>query len=90
VRTSTSCWGDVRDGVVYVNAAASDGMRTGLTLEVYEAQPPLIDPTTGQSLGAPEKWLATVVVDRVLEKFSTARIKNGEGMVARGNVLRLK
>ena len=81
---------DVREGVVYVNAAASDGMHPGLTLEVYEAQPPLIDPATGQSLGAPEKWLATIVVDRVLEKFSTARVKNGEGMVARGNVLRLK
>jgi curli biogenesis system outer membrane secretion channel CsgG len=80
---------DVRGGVVYVNAAASDGMRPGLELDVYEAQPPLVDPETGKSLGSPEKYLGTVAIESVLEKFSTAKIVSGDG-IAKGQVLRLK
>lgn len=80
---------DVRNGVVFVNVAAPDGMRPGLELDVFEAQPPLVDPATGQNMGAPERRVGTVVIDSVLEKFSTAKITSGEG-VARGHVLRLK
>jgi len=80
---------DVRNGVVFVNAAASDGMRPGLELEVCEAQPPLVDPATGQSLGAPERHVAMIVIDSVFEKYSTAKITSGDG-IARGHVLRLK
>lgn len=80
---------DVRNGVVYVNAAAVDGMRRGLELEVTEAQPPLVDPATGQTLGAPERHVATIVIDSVFEKYSTAKITSGDG-IARGHVLRLK
>ena len=80
---------DVREGVVYVNAAELDGMKPGLELEVYVAEPPLVDPSTGKSLGAPERLIGTIVIDRVLEKFSTARVTKGEGL-ARGHVVRLK
>jgi curli biogenesis system outer membrane secretion channel CsgG len=80
---------DVREGVVYVNAAEADGMRAGLELEVYEAQPALVDPATGQSLGAPERHVGTIVIDAVMEKFSTARISVGQG-IARGQVIRFK
>jgi curli biogenesis system outer membrane secretion channel CsgG len=80
---------DVRNGTVYVNAAAADGMRPGLELEVCEAQPLLVDPSTGQSLGAPERHVATIVIDSVFEKFSTAKISSGDG-IARGHVLRFK
>lgn len=78
---------DVRDGVVYVNATAADGMKPGLELLVFERQPALVDPETGKSLGAPERQVGTVVIDDVLEKFSTAKITKGDG-VARGHVLR--
>ena len=80
---------DVRNGVVYVNAAAADGMRPGIELEVFEAQPPLVDPATGQTLGAPERRVGTIVIETVLEKYSTAKIVSGDG-IARGHVLRLK
>lgn len=80
---------DIRDGVVYVNSAAADGMRKGLQLQVFDQQPALVDPETGKALGAPEKMLGTIAIDSVLEKFSTAKIVSGEGM-ARGNILRLK
>lgn len=79
---------DERGGVVYINAGAADGMRPGLELEVFEAQPALVDPETGSSLGAPERLVGTVVIDTVLEKFSTAKITKGEAM-ARGHIVRL-
>ncbi|MBI3568165.1 MAG: hypothetical protein HY084_08195 [Gemmatimonadetes bacterium] len=78
---------DVRDGVVYVNATAADGMKPGLELLVFEQQPPLVDPETGKSLGAPERQVGTIVIDTVLEKFSTAKITKGDG-ITRGHVLR--
>jgi curli biogenesis system outer membrane secretion channel CsgG len=78
---------DVREGVVYVNATAADGMRAGLQLLVFEQQPALVDPETGKSLGAPERQVGTIVIDKVLEKFSTAKVTVGDG-IARGHVLR--
>lgn len=80
---------DVRSGVVYLGAAAADGVRPGLELEVYEVGEALTDPGTGQSLGAPEKFLGIVKVETVLERFSTASVVSGEGF-GRGHVVRLK
>ncbi len=80
---------DVRNGVVYVGATGNDGMQPGLELEVYEAGEALIDPATGQSLGAPERFVGTIVIETVLERFSTAKIVGGDGLT-RGHVVRLK
>lgn len=86
-------WGgrvvDVREGVVYLNSGADQGMRVGMALDVYEIQPALVDPETGKNLGAPDKMIGTLVVTSVLEKFSTARMASGEGF-SRGNIVRLK
>ncbi|MEK6612041.1 MAG: CsgG/HfaB family protein [Gemmatimonadota bacterium] len=80
---------DVREGVVYVNATAVDGMKPGLELLVFEMEPALVDPETGKSLGAPERQVGTIVIDKVLEKFSTAKVTVGDG-IARGHVLRFR
>jgi hypothetical protein len=80
---------DVRNGVVYLGAAGADGMQPGLELEVYEMGEALVDPSTGQSLGTPERFVGTVTVVTVLERFSTAKASSGEGF-ARGHVVRLK
>ncbi len=86
-------WGgrvvDVREGVVYLNAGADQGVRVGMELDVYEIQPALVDPETGKNLGAPDKMIGSLVVTSVLEKFSTARIASGEGF-SRGNIVRMK
>jgi curli biogenesis system outer membrane secretion channel CsgG len=79
---------DVRNGVVYLGATERDGMKPGLELEVYEIGEPLVDPGTGQSLGSPERFVGTVKIETVLEKFSTARLVTGEG-VARGHIVRM-
>jgi curli biogenesis system outer membrane secretion channel CsgG len=80
---------DVRNGVVYLGAAGADGMEPGLELEVYEMGEALVDPGTGQSLGAPERFVGIVRIETVLEKFSTAKLVSGESL-ARGQVVRVK
>ena len=80
---------DVRNGVVYLSATQSDGMKPGLELDVYDVGEPLVDPATGESLGAPERLVGTVKVETMLEKFSTASVVTGEG-IARGHVVRMK
>lgn len=86
-------WGgrvvDVREGVVYLNAGADQGMRVGMQLDVYEIQPSLVDPETGKNLGAPDRMIGSIVVNSVLEKFSTAKVQGGEGF-SRGNIVRMK
>jgi curli biogenesis system outer membrane secretion channel CsgG len=86
-------WGgrvvDVREGVVYLNAGADQGMRAGMELDVFEIQPALVDPETGKNLGAPDRLIGSIVVNSVLEKFSTAKIVSGEGF-SRGNIVRMK
>ncbi len=81
---------DVRNGVVYLNATAADGMKPGLELDVYAQQEALVDPETGKSLGAPEELVGTIVVESVKETFSTAKIGAAGAAPARGNVIRFK
>lgn len=78
---------ELRDGVVYLNAGSADGVSPGLVLEVYEVQPPLIDPDTGKNLGAPDKLLGEIQVETVQAGFSTAKVVTGGGF-ARNNVVR--
>ena len=81
---------DVRNGVVYVNAASADGMRPGLELDVFAPQEALVDPETGKRLGAPEEFVGTIVVESVKEAFSTARIVTQGIVPARGQVVRFR
>ncbi len=80
---------DVRDGVAFINAAAADGMKVGLELQVFEMQPALVDPESGKSLGAPERLVGSLTIETVQEKYSTAKITQGDG-IARGFVVRVK
>lgn len=79
----------VRNGVVYLNVSAADGIKPGLELEVFSQEEALVDPATGKALGAPETLVGSIVVESVLEQFSTARIVTGDQIV-RGQVVRLK
>ena len=80
---------DFRDGVVYVNAGTGYGMQPGMALEIFDPQPPLIDPETGRNLGAPDKPIGEVVIDRVDAQYSTARVVSGT-QFKRNQVVRLK
>jgi len=80
---------DVRDGVVYINAGASAGIAAGTEFEVFHSGEPLIDPETGRTLGSPESPAGSIVVEKVQDSFSTARMNSG-GELQRGDVVRLK
>src|SRR4029079_3068929 len=45
---------DFRDGVVYVNAGATNGMTKGMALEVFDTQTTLIDSEKGRNIGTTE------------------------------------
>lgn len=80
---------DFRDGVVYVNAGSALGMVKGMTMEVFDPQPTLIDPESGRNLGSPEKLIGEVVIDGVEQQYSTATVVSGIGF-KRNQVVRLK
>lgn len=80
---------DFRDGVVYVNAGAALGMSKGMTLEIFDPQPTLIDPETGRNLGAPDKLVGEAVIDSVEAQYSTATVLSGSGF-KRNQVVRMK
>ena len=80
---------DVRDGVIYVNAGYGDGIRTGMTFDVYREEEPLIDPATGRVLGAPEERLGSIRITTTEEAFATAEPIEG-GDFARDDLLRYR
>jgi len=80
---------DFRDGVVYVNTGQGGGLTKGMTLEVFDPQPTLIDPETGRNLGSPEKLIGEIVVDAVEAQYSTATVVSGTAF-KRNQVVRIK
>jgi curli biogenesis system outer membrane secretion channel CsgG len=80
---------DFRDGIVYVNAGSALGMVKGMTMEVFDPQPTLIDPESGRNLGSPEKLIGEVVINGVEQQYSTATVVSGTGF-KRNQVVRLK
>jgi TolB-like protein len=68
---------DVRDGVIYVNAGFDAGIETGMEFDVYEQQPALIDPATGQSLGAPERCIGRIRIVQVEDRYAVAEPLDG-------------
>jgi curli biogenesis system outer membrane secretion channel CsgG len=86
-------WGarviDFRDGVVYVNAGEGSGLIKGMSLEVFDAQPTLIDPETGRNLGSPEKLIGEVMIQSIEPQYSTAKVVSGAEF-KRNQVVRFK
>ncbi len=80
---------DVRDGLVYINAGAEQGVRSGMEFEVYAQQPALVDPDTGKTLGQPERKIGVLRIQSVEDKYAVAEIISGSGF-ARNHLLRLK
>jgi hypothetical protein len=50
----------------------------GELFDVFTAGEKVVDPYTGESLGATETWVATAKIERVLAKMSYAKITKGE------------
>jgi curli biogenesis system outer membrane secretion channel CsgG len=80
---------EVRDGRIYLNAGLEVGLRPGMEFDVYEQQPALVDPSTGRTLGTPDRLLGAVRVEDVQDKYSVAASVSGAGL-RRNHLLRFK
>lgn len=60
-----------------------------MEFDVSEQQPALIDPSTGRTLGTPDRLPGTIRVEDVQDKYSVAAAVNGAGF-KRNHLLRFK
>ncbi len=75
------------DGVVTFNRGDGSGVQTGQQWGVYAVGEALVDPDTGESLGAEEVLIGRAIVTEVEAKFAKARLLQDQG-VERGAILR--
>jgi curli biogenesis system outer membrane secretion channel CsgG len=68
--------------LVYLNMGDNKGVKVGDTFTVYALGEEIIDPDTGESLGAEETEVGKVEVVEVKAKYSKARVTSGSGMTA--------
>lgn len=61
----------------------------GEMLDVFRAGEQVVDPYTGESLGATESWVATIEIVRVIPKMSFAKVvKGGTEPIPTGSICR--
>jgi curli biogenesis system outer membrane secretion channel CsgG len=78
----------VRDGVVTLNRGEGTDIAVGEIWEVFAQGESLIDPDTGENLGAEEVAVGFVRVISVAPKFSRAEICGLDRGIARNSILR--
>lgn len=69
---------------VYVNLGSRTGVKPGMVLVIVRRGREVIDPVTGQSLGAVAIEVGRVRLHQVQERFSVGRLVDGSGEVAPG------
>lgn len=75
--------------VVYLNRGEGGGLSVGDRVTAYELGKELVDPDTGEHLGASERPVAVMEVTEVLPKFTKARVIEGAGKIANGMLVRV-
>ncbi len=79
----------VKGDVVYISAGKRHDVSKGEKFAVYSVGEELVDPETGEMLGAEEEELGDIEVFQVSEKFSKARpVGSISGKIERGNIIR--
>jgi curli biogenesis system outer membrane secretion channel CsgG len=73
---------------IYVSAGTRTGVAAGDVFTVYKVGEALVDPSTGEQLGAEETKLGTIKVYQVDEKFSKAKAEGKLGEAKAGDVIR--
>lgn len=69
----------VSDDKIYIRGGSDSNITQGMKFAVYSQGEELIDPDTGISLGSEEELIGHLEVTSVKEKFSIAKIVDGEG-----------
>lgn len=75
---------------VWINRGDDGGIKAGDVLHVYRPGRELIDPDTGENLGAAEQYMGEIEVSRVNPKFTIAEIRNSDkpGQIQSGDIVR--
>lgn len=73
---------------VILNRGEDSGYRRGERLRVFSAGEALIDPETGENIGAMETELGVIEVTDLLPRVTRARIVQSGDAIARGNIVR--
>ena len=73
---------------VFINRGKDGGLKVGSVLNVYEPGEQLIDPDTGESLGATEEFAGKIKVVRINPKFTIAEIKSESMPIEKGSIVR--
>jgi hypothetical protein len=73
---------------VYVSAGSRTGVAVGDVFAVYSVGEVLLDPATGEQLGAEEKRIGSIKIYEVQEKFSKAKPEGKLDGVKAGDVIR--
>ena len=74
---------------IFINAGSSMNIREGDRFNAYTVGEEFVDPDTGLSLGADEKFAGTVDVTEVLEKYSIG-VSSANTTLRRGDILRFQ
>ena len=64
---------------VFINLGSRNGVNTGDSFTVYRMGEALIDPDTGEELGASETRIGSLKVTSVDEKYSICSVESGSG-----------
>lgn len=70
----------VKGDKIYINVGSANGINVGDTFTVQRRGEEIIDPVTGQSLGAETATIGKIMVTKVMnDKLSICTIKSGQG-----------
>ncbi len=70
---------------IYINAGSSANVKVGDVFQVYAKGEDLTDPDSGLKLGSSDRLVGSVQISEVQEQFSIATIRDGAGVMKRGD-----
>lgn len=73
---------------VRLPAGTSKGLKTGMWLEVFRQEEPIIHPVTGEALGAPRVKIAEVQVTKAFRTTAVGKITMSYAPIAAGDIVR--
>jgi len=76
----------VSGGQAYISLGTRNGVNNGATFTVYRKGEALIDPDTGEELGADEERVGSLTVTKANTKFSVCKINSGS--IKKGDIVK--
>lgn len=74
----------------YINAGSGANVKVGDVLQVFSKGEDLVDPESGLKLGSSERLIGSIQISEVQDQFSIATIRDGAGVMKRGDRVRAR